>query len=164
MSLAAETRAAVRARPFLYEALRAGVVNYAAAARVLDVAEDTDAVATALRRFSEGLPPRETAPRKARVTMHGGLAPEADEPLLSVGDARFGEAPDGPLTGVLATGDVDPTALAETLGVLAAHGVEPQAAGVAEDSLLLVVERRDGPGAVQYVEEALEAVPAKARG
>ena len=48
MSLAAETRAAVRARPWLLEALRAGVVNYAAAAESLDVDGDTDSIATAL--------------------------------------------------------------------------------------------------------------------
>ena len=55
MSLASETRDAVRARPFLYDALRAGVVNYTAAARELDVDGEVDAVATALRRFAEEL-------------------------------------------------------------------------------------------------------------
>jgi len=162
MSLAAETREAVRARPFLLEGLRAGVVNYAAAARALDVAEDTEAVATALRRFGERLPPRETDDRKARVTMHGGLAADAGEPLLSLGGAAIGEGDEGgPLTGVLATGDVDPSALAHVLGVLAANGVEARAAGVAGESMLVVVDRRDGPKTVQCVEAALDAVPAK---
>lgn len=170
MSLAAETREAVRARPFLLEALQAGVVNYAAAARALDVADDTEAVATALRRFAERLPEREVAERRGRVTMHGGLErldpPEIDleEALLSVGGARFGEADcggGGSLTGVLATGDVDPAALAHALGVLAANSVEVDAAGVAGESLVVVVDRRDGPAALRGVETALEAVPAE---
>lgn len=161
MSLAAETRAAVRARPFLLEGLRAGVVNYAAAARALDVAEDTEAVATALRRFAERLPGREVSARRVRVTMHGGLGTGADEPLLSVGDVSVGEAEDGSLTGVLATGSVDPAGLAHVLGVLAANSVDPAAAGVAGDALLVVVDRRDGPAAVRCVETALSAVPEK---
>lgn len=187
MSLAAETRAAVRARPFLLEGLRAGVVNYAAAARALDVAEDTEAVATALRRFAERLPKRETGERRARVTMHGELAAvdsDAEGPLLSVGGRGFAEAGegagdaggdgggssggdgsestgDGSLTGVLATGEVDPAALAHALGVLAANGVDARAAGVARDSMLVVVDRRDGPATVRAVEAALDAVPEK---
>ena len=162
MSLAAETREAVRARPFLLEGLRAGVVNYAAAARALDVADDTEAVATALRRFAERLPPRETGDRRARVTMHGGLSTDVEAPLLSVGEIGVGESGDGgPLTGVLATGEVDPSALGHVLGVLAANGVEARAAGVAGESMLVVVDRRDGPATVQCVEAALDAVPAK---
>jgi hypothetical protein len=55
MSLASETRDAVRARPFLHDALAAGVVNYAAAARALDIGGDVDAITAALRRFAEEL-------------------------------------------------------------------------------------------------------------
>lgn len=55
MSLAADTREAVRERPVLYDALRAGIVNYTAAADTLDVEGDADAIATALRRFARSL-------------------------------------------------------------------------------------------------------------
>ena len=165
MSLAAETREAVRRRPFLLEGLRAGVVNYAAAARALDVADDTEAVATALRRFAERLPEHEVGERRARVTMHGALEsvdPAGAEPLLSVGGVGFGEGDGGgSMTGVLATGDVDAAALGHVIGVLAAEGIDVEAAGVAGESLVVVVERRDGPGALRCVETALEAVPAK---
>ena len=165
MSLAAETREAVRARPFLLEGLRAGVVNYAAAARHLGVADDTEAVATALRRFAERLPEREVGERRARVTMHGDLAPDGPdeaEPLLSVGGVGFADGDGrGSLTGILATGEVDAAALGHVLGVLAAEGVDVEAAGVAGDSLVVVVERRDGPAALRGVESALETVPAK---
>ncbi|MDZ7702608.1 MAG: hypothetical protein U5J98_11425 [Halobacteriales archaeon] len=159
MSLAADARDAVKARPFLHEALRAGVVNYSAAARAIDVGDDEAAVATALRRYAEGLPDRAIEARRASVTMHSGLAP-ADEgdALLSVNGAGFA-ADGGEHTGVLATGAVDPAALGHALGRLGTADVTPVAAGVADGSLCVVVERRDGPAAVQAVESALEAVP-----
>lgn len=160
MTLAADTREAVRARPFLVEALRAGVVNYAAAARALDVAEDTEAVATALRRFAERLPEREVEERQARVTMHGGVEVGDDDPLLAVGEGSL-EPGDGPLTAVLATGEVDATALSAVLGALEVNDVVPEAAGVAGNALVVVVPRRDGPAALRGVEAALEAVPTK---
>ena len=163
MSLAAETRAAVRARPFLNAALRAGVVNFAAAARHVDVAEDTDAVATALRRYAADLPDLETEARRARVSMHGGVETGVEDPLLAVGSVGLGEG-DGDGTAILATGAVDAAALGHVLGVLAANEVSVEAAGVAGESLVVVVPRRDGPAAVQHVEAALETVPTKARG
>lgn len=164
MTLAADTRAAVRDRPFLYEALRAGVVNYTAAARVLDVDGEPEAVAAALRRYASTLPAYEEAPREATVTMRSGLgspdAVRADdrEPLFAVGDARLVPGA-GTQTGVLATGAVDATALRVVLGRLATADVEPVAVGVGGDALLVVVERRDGPDAVRAVESALAAVP-----
>lgn len=159
MSLAADARAAVRERPFLLEALRVGVANYTAAARAIDLGDDEAAVATALRRYAERLPERTTEARSASVTMHGGLAPAAgDDALLAVGGEGF--APDGgDLTGVLASGEVDPEALGHALGRLGTAGVAPVAAGVAGGSLCVVVERRDGPAALRAVEAALEAVP-----
>ncbi|MFC7137407.1 hypothetical protein ACFQRB_15140 [Halobaculum litoreum] len=69
MTVAEETRAAVRERPFLYDALRAGVVNYAAAAATLDIDADPDAVATALRRHAAEIDARPPATGDARVTM-----------------------------------------------------------------------------------------------
>jgi hypothetical protein len=163
-SLAERTRAAAREHPFLVAALRAGVLNYAAAARFLPVEGDEDAVATALRRFRDDLPDRETASREARVTMESGvgLAADgtgADGALLSVGGSAV--VPDaGSETGVLATGDVDAAALRAVLGRLAVADVTATAAGVADDALLVVVGRRDGPAAVRAVEAALEAVSA----
>ncbi|MGZ0745686.1 DUF7523 family protein [Haloparvum sp. AD34] len=77
MSLAAETRAAARERPFLVTALRAGIVNFTAAATWLadDVAldGDTEAVATALSRFADDLPPLEATNRRASVAMRSGV-------------------------------------------------------------------------------------------
>ncbi len=159
MSLAADARAAVRERPFLLAAMRAGVVNYSAAARLIDVGDDEAAVATALRRYAERLPGRSVEARAANVRMHSGLGPAAgDVALLAVAGEGFA-AGAGDLTGVLAAGEVDPAALGHALGRLGAAGIAPVAAGVAGEALCVVVERRDGPRAVQAVEDALDAVP-----
>ncbi|WP_193309763.1 hypothetical protein [Halorubrum halophilum] len=169
MSLAADTRDAVRARPFVLDALRAGVLNHSAAAAWLaDAADlggdaDTEAIATALRRFREELPAYATAARTASVSMRsgvgvvdaGGLGDAA--PLLRVGGAAV--VSEGGDTAILATGDVDAGALATVLRRLGAVDVAVAAAGVAGDALIVVVGRRDGATAVRVVEDALAAAP-----
>lgn len=162
MSTAEATRDAVRRRPFLLSALRAGVLNYTAAAAFLDVAGEADAVATALRRFREELPAFETEARDARVTMQSGVglddAAETDEePLLRAGGDAVVDG--GSLTAVLATGAVDAATLGAICERFAAEGVETHAAATAGGSLVVVVGRRDGPTAVQLVESVLGSVP-----
>jgi len=155
MSLAAATRDAVRERPFLYDALRAGVVNYTAAARLLDVEGDTDAVATALRRFADELAEAPTHESEARVSMQSGLGRvEDNDALLVVGDTRMG-AGAGSLTGIVASGDVSAPALGDVLGRLRAADITVEAAGVGDETLVVVVERRDGPDALRVVESAV---------
>jgi hypothetical protein len=160
MTLAADTRRAVRRQPFVFEALRAGVLNYTAAARFLDVG-DLDPVAAALRRYADELPAHEHTARDVRVTMQSGLGSVAEDEsngLLAVGGCAL--VPDaGSLTGVLATGNVDTRALAHVLDRLAVENIEVVAAGVAGDGLVVVVGRRAGPDAVRAVEDALAAVP-----
>jgi len=75
VTVAERTRSAVDARPFLRDALAAGVVNYAAAAETLSVAagDDTDAVTAALRRYAAELS-RSSPPGDARVRMERGLS------------------------------------------------------------------------------------------
>lgn len=162
MSLAEETRKAARRRPFLLGALRAEVVNYTAAARFLsdEVDGDTESIATALRRFADSLPDRTADSRNARVSMQSGLGitDESDDALLVVGGTAFASGA-GSLTGVLAEGDVDAAALAHALGRFNAEDVEVRAAGVADDVMIVVVERRDGADAVRVVEDSLEVVP-----
>jgi hypothetical protein len=177
MSLAADTRDAARARPFVLDALRAGVLNHSAAAAWLAAEADlggddadTDAIATALRRFREDLPPYATAERAASVSMRSGVGvvesaadadgdaeSEAADPLLRVGGAAV--VPEGRDTAIVATGDVDAGALAAVLRRLSAADVAVAAAGVAGDALVVVVGRRDGATAVRVVEDALAAVP-----
>jgi len=154
MSLAAATRDAVRERPFLYDALRAGVVNYTAAARALDVEGDTDAVATALRRFAEELPADPAHESEARVSMRSGLGRADDaEALVTVGDTHVGDG--GSLTGIVASGEVSPAALAEVLGRLRAADIAVEVAGVGDETLVVVVQRRAGPDALRVVEGAV---------
>jgi hypothetical protein len=171
MSLAADTREAARARPFVLDALRAGVLNHSAAAAWLaeaadlggDGDADTDAIATALRRFRAELSDYETADRNASVSMRGGVGVvdsgslEDADPLLRVGGAAV--VPEGRDTGILAAGAVDAAALGAVLSRLAAADVAVEAAGVAGETLVVVVGRRDGATAVRVVEDALAAVP-----
>jgi hypothetical protein len=155
MTLAEQARDAVRARPFVHEALRAGVINYSAAARLLDVGEE-DAVAAALRRYGEELADRNEPGRSAHVTMHSGVGRVADpeDGLLTVGGVAFAPG-EGSLTAVLVDGDVDPRLLTRALARLNAEDVAAEAAGVAGDTLVVLVERRDGPQVVQFLEDAL---------
>lgn len=170
-SLAAATRRAARETPFLVTALRAGVLNYAAAARFVDVEGDHESVATALRRFAEDLPDYGTATSEATVRVESGLdrvsaggdaAPDAP-PLLSVADADFAPG-DGSLTAVVASGDVGADALAAVLSRLGVEGVTVEAAGVADGGLAVVVDRRDGAAALRATEAALDAVPTRPDG
>jgi hypothetical protein len=157
MTLAADTRDAVDDHPFLRRALRAGVVNHAAAARFLDVDGDQQAVSAAVRRYGEDLENYDADDRDAPVSMQSGVSP-ADDGLLSVSGQAYAPC-EGSLTALVATGDVDTRALAAALDRLHAADVEPDAAGVADDALVLVVERRDGANALRIVENALDAVP-----
>lgn len=154
MSLAADTRAAVRAEPFLFDALRAGVVNYAGLARDLDLEGDDDAIAAALRRFAEELDPPDPPERSVRVRMESGLAPAERSPLFVVGGLGY-EVGGGDRTGVIASGELDPAALERVLGLLRVNDVAVDAAGVTDETLLVVVPRRDGPEALRTIENDL---------
>jgi len=167
MSTAERTREAVRERPFLLEALRAGVVNYRAAAATLDIDANEESVAAALRRFAADLPDREPSERSVRVTVTRGVGvgdseDSPDSSLLTVGD-RAVVADAGSSTALLGTGDVDAHALATALDRLAAVGIGVEAAAVAGDHLLVVVDARSGGRALRVVEAALGAVPSPAR-
>lgn len=156
MTLADRAREAARTHPFVHEGLRAGVINYAAAARLLDVG-DEEAVAAALRRYAAELPERDPPDRSVRVTMESGVGPTGDpeDGLLVVGDAAFAPGA-GSLTAVLASGDVDTWLLTHGLARLDAEGIDVEAAGVADGILLVVVERRDGPRTVQILEDVVQ--------
>jgi hypothetical protein len=155
MSLAAETREAVRRHPFLHDALRAGVVNYSAAARFLDVEGDTDSVVAALRRYADDLPDYDRPGIGPPVSMESGLGRgDPEDALLVVGDLALVPGR-GSLTAIVATGDVDAASLRFALGRLETAEVAVEAAAVGEDSLVVVVDRRDGPDALRAVEDAL---------
>lgn len=156
-SLAARTRAAVRDRPFLQEALRAGVVNYTAAARTLPVEGETEAIATALRRYAAQLEGEPVEGADARVEMESGVGrvEAGGDALLSVAGEQF--ASDlGAMTALVVTGDVGPGLAERVLGRLAIADFGVEAAGVARDSIVVVVDRRAGVDALRAVESLIE--------
>ena len=69
MSLAAITRREVRKTPYLYDAIRAGIVNYSAAARMLDLEGQDAAVSASLQRLSKELRPLEMVRIDANITI-----------------------------------------------------------------------------------------------
>lgn len=176
-SLAARTRDAVRDDPFLYDALRAGVLNYTAAARYLPVEGEHDAIATALRRYADELDEYEPAGGDVRVSMKSGVgrsegdgtkpselpsgsgatreAAAGAEPLLAVGDVGFA-AEGGGSTAIVGSGSVDAAVLRRVLGRLETADIDVEAAGVTTDALVVVVERRVGANAIRAVEAAVE--------
>lgn len=158
MTLASEARAAVRRRPFLRSALAAGIVNYSAAARYLDVGEE-EAVAAALRRYAEELTPPDAPLADARVDMRSGFeavdAPDTDA-LLTVGDVAFAPR-SGTHTAVIATGDLSVAHLTRVLARLDAEGVAVTAAGGSDGHLVCLVDRTDGVDALRHVEDVLAA-------
>jgi hypothetical protein len=166
MTVAEETRATVRERPFLHDALRAGVVNYAAAAAALDIDADRDAVATALRRFANDLDEGEASTGVsdpgARVRMERGVgavdddatADEGTKALLTVGAADYAVGA-GDATAVVASGDVGPRALERVLGRLRIAAVGVDAAGVTPTGLVVIVGGQAGADALRAVESAL---------
>lgn len=158
MTVAAETRSAVREHPFLHTALRAGIVNYTAAARFLDVGEP-EAVAAALRRYAEELDDYDSRERRVSVSMQSGISRSseestADDGILSVGGETFA-ADGGELTAIVGTGEIEPAALESVLGRLRTDETQVVAAGAGEGSLVVVVDRRAGPDAVRAIENAL---------
>ncbi|QHS17424.1 DUF7523 family protein [Halopenitus persicus] len=170
MSLAADTRAAVRAHPFLHDALRAGVLNHAAAAEWLlshavGLEGDADAIATAIRRFGTNLDDLDRSAVRASVSMRSGvaivdrdrLADEDARPVATVGDVAV--VPEGELTAVLATGSVGPGVLGHVLGRLRIAGIGVHACAAGGETCLLVVDRLAGADAVRVLEDALTAVP-----
>lgn len=162
MSLAARTRRAAADHPFLVDGLRAGVVNYTAAARYLAVDGETEAVATALRRYAEELPEYDPITREARVTMQSGVGTidgdRTEEAILVVGGTALGPTADGDRTAILATGDLGPAALRSALASLALEDVTLHAAGADAETMTIVVDRLDGATAIRTVERSLESV------
>lgn len=169
MTLAARTREAAAAHPFLVDALRAGVVNYAAAARFVDVEGEPEAVATALRRYAESLPDYAPSSPSVRVTMQRGLGrvddsdtgsdDGVDDVLLRVNDAGYGPTADGDRTAVLATGAVDAGFAAAALDRLALADVTVHAMGFDGEAFVALVGRRAGADAIRAVEAAAKSVP-----
>ena len=160
LSLAERTREAARDHPFLVDALRADVVNYSAAARFLDVDGEEEAVATALRRYADELPPFERTERAARVTMQRRVgiveAPNPDA-LLRLGDV--GVAPEGEFAAIAADGDVSADDLGAVCRRLATAQIAVEAVAAVDGRITVVVDSDAAIDALRVVESVVEAVP-----
>lgn len=161
MSLAEQTRDAVRSEPFIYDALRAGVVNYTAVAGWLDVDGDEDAIATALRRYAEELSELDQTDSGSRVRMQNNVTLVEGEtttstPLFTIDGRSLVQG--GELCALVAYGAVDANALAHALDRLRVAEIEVEAAGVGDERLVVAVPDRDGGTALQILEAALETV------
>lgn len=158
MSLAEETRSAVHHRPYLLTALRAGIVNYAAAARTLGISEDTEAVATALRRYADELPPATTESRQARVSIESNIESLHQSGLVSTTiQDHFTDKESQ--TAVLVEGDIDAATLEHALALLRTNKITVTAASVTPEHMVIIVNRLDASHVIRLVEEALDAVP-----
>lgn len=155
MNTAAAAREAIRRHPSLLVALRAGVLNYSAAARFLDL-EDVDAGAAALRRYANELPAYVGEPPELRIRVLGEVGPISDpsEALLVVGETHLGEG-EGDWSAVLATGEIAPADAGGILEALRVQGIEPVAAGAEPGRFVLVVERGETHTAIRAVEETV---------
>lgn len=151
MSLAAETREAVRERPVLYDALRAGVVNYTAAAETLDIDGDREAIATALRRFTESLSENADEPTDRSLTVRMDRSVDPDE-LDAVPSTVETAGVDDAVTAVRARGAVDAEMLATVCDRLRIAEIDILAASVAADLLVVVVPQRAGVDTLRTVE------------
>jgi hypothetical protein len=148
-SIAAETRRAVDRRPFLRRALRAGILNYTAAARELDLSGETEAVASALRRYAAELPPPEPQSGSVRVRMERGT----DEQVTVAGQAPEADSP----TAIVLEGGLSAQRFANAVSALAAAEVPLLAAGTVGDRGTLLVPRGEGSTALRLVEAAVAA-------
>lgn len=153
MSLAAETRAAARAHPFLLDALRADVLNYTAAARFLDVG-DTDAVAAALRRFAMELgtyDEPDDVHRGVRMERGFGAGDPADA-LVFVGETAL--VPDaGSLTAVFVRSELSAGRFGTVLGRPDTADVQVEAAALGDGLGIVVVPEADGPAALRAIDD-----------
>jgi hypothetical protein len=153
MSLAEQARTAACEHPFIYDALEAGVLNYSAAARFLDLG-DEETVAAALRRYGEELS-ADTDDGDVRVTMKTGLG-RGEDGLLTVGETGFVPG-EGSLTAILVSGAVSLTLCRRVLGRCETADIDVLGAGYSPDAVVVVVERRDGPDALRLIESVCSA-------
>lgn len=147
-SIAAETRRAVDKTPYLRQALRAGVLNYTAAARQLDVSAETGAVASALRRYADELPPLETSGGTVRVRMERGVS-AGDIELADISDEETD------FTAITLLGDVEAGVFGRVLSALEPAGVSVRGAGLGPETGTVLVARGDGSTALRIVESTI---------
>lgn len=154
MSVAAATREAIKAHPFLLDAMRLDVLNFTAAARFLDVGE-TEAVAAALRRLSTDLSPAHSTSVDLRVRMERGIGEvHKEEALLQIGEAGFGKV-NGPFAGIIANGTSDARTVGTVLLRVAEADIELIASAATPTQFILIVPSTAAATSIRCVEETM---------
>lgn len=161
MSRAEQARTAIRTQPFIHEALRAGVLNYHAAARLLDVDGDPEAIATALRRYEETLdsPTASGTPPIVRLERNVGITDgPGDDPLLTVDGLTV--TSEGDYAAVLVTGMETTRAFAKAVTRVTLSDIPLRATGGAFPSAgtataVFVVPTERGTDALREIEATI---------
>lgn len=152
MTVAATTREAIRDWPFLELALRAGIVNFTAAARFLDCGE-TDAVAVALRRYAEEIGEIEHPEPTARVSMQSNIEQTSSQEnaILTIASTNF-SINDGSLTAIIGEGNIGSSDLEWLLGKMRIESIEVVAAAAGPESAVIIVPRSSAPNTLRIIE------------
>lgn len=157
MSLASRARSEVDRYPFLRRGLQAGVINYTAAARFLDIDGDIDAVATALRRYANELDDPRFSDRTVAIRMQSGvdLRTETDDRLLVVDDVGV-ESDGGPYTAISVSGAIEIDRYRRALAILDAEGIETVASGISDETMVVITPNQQAARAVDVIEAVMQ--------
>ena len=139
MSLAASTRRKVKNSPYLYDALRAGIVNYSAAARMLDLEGEDTAISVSLQRLSKDLSPLEISSVDANITISSDEIKQRMKILIE--------------------GDVDAKILSHLILVCHMNDIHVREASIGNGKINIMVGWKDGPNSLRLIEMALLSVP-----
>ncbi len=143
MSTAERARRAVRDQPFLFRSLQAGVLNYRAVARYLEVG-DEGTVASALRRYAEELDTPKRSSPSVRVTFHRDATAAEAVPVESE-----------TASAIVVRGDPGVETFVTAIDRLLIEDVTVRGLSYDQERSVIAVSRDDGPAALRLVEESV---------
>lgn len=152
MSLASRTRDTVKKYPCIHQALRAGVINYSAAARYLPVSGDTEAIASALRRYAEELPDPTPKPIDVSITMHTSYPDQLSGLPAETPDTNE----EGSITWLCVSGDITPVLVGSVLLGCKSHEIPVQTVSANDGTALISVPQSAGAAALRCIEHVLD--------
>lgn len=151
MSLASQTRETVKNHPCIHEALRAGVINYSAAARFLPIAGDTEAIASALRRYEEQLASPTTQSRDVSISMHSSYPSEQ----AGFSEENPSDIDTETVTWLCVSGNISPAFVGSLLLGCKSHEIPIHAVSANEGTAVICVPRSTGAAALRCIENVL---------
>lgn len=151
MSLASRTRETIQNFPCIHEALRVGVINYSAAARFLPVAGDTEAIASALRRYENHLSGPANQSRDISISMHSSYPSEQ----AGLTEETPYDTDTETVTWLCVSGDISPTVVGSLLLGCKSHDIRVNAVSANEGHAVICVPRSSGTSALRCIESVL---------